>query len=665
MNANVSVPHDLGRFRVFCPIGQGGMGVVFAGIDLEAKAFVAIKTLFTDLLDDEIAVQRFGQECEISSLLNNTNVVRFFDTGQEDTVRYLALEYVRGTTLGDMLETGTRLHPAQVVEILEDCARGLEHVHEKDIIHRDLKPDNVIINQDGVLKIIDFGIGMLDYEDPFTPEGLVVGTCGYSSPEQNQGHDLGPTSDLYSLGALAWHALVGRRWAVGQNPFQVAMCQLGQPLTAPSTLVSDVPPRLDKIVLKLMDREATERYADASELLQDLAELREEEERRGGTDNLFADPIASKWAVAKRSFYEQKFPVSKSLAKYIADRRPDFAPVHFLLGKLFALEEREFNSTDSFQQAMRLDPANLEYRADFALSLYRLNMFSLAKQELETLIEKQPEHPLGSGFLKLVDQKLSTQRKEDGRDKASNEGSAPVGDDFDPEVLAPVETAQVPPQLASAPIPYAAPPQQVATLSLLFPGLGRLRLFDLTGAARVLLTAAFLVFLIYASLYLPKAPPEGWERSMRLFVNGYLKKQFALSRVGAKQLAKNLVSGITVVRLLFALLATTVTAWFWHRERKNVTQKAIHLAHQGEVLDATNSQAMRLTFDTSRGVLPGEEVEIYRIIENGRREFVLGRVKVQSVQQTGSTGAFLAAVGITQVPLAGDRLRAIAEAPSR
>jgi serine/threonine-protein kinase len=323
------------------------MGAVYAGFDLEAKEFVAIKTLFADLRDEEIAVGRFDRECEISALLDHVNVVRYFDDGTEGEVRYLALEYVRGQTVEDMILAQGQIPPARTFDLLEDCARALDHVHAKNVIHRDLKPENVIVNQDGILKLIDFGIGILDWEDPFTPEGLVVGSCGYSSPEQNQGHDLGPTSDLYSLGALSWHALVGRRWAEGTTPFQVAMCQMGKAVEPPSTLVPGVPTSLDSIVLKLLDREPTDRYLEAEELLAALEELRQEEQKRGGTENLFADPLEGKWAVAKRSFYEKKYPLSKSLSRYIADRRPDFAPVHFLLGKLYARDEREFKTSRS------------------------------------------------------------------------------------------------------------------------------------------------------------------------------------------------------------------------------------------------------------------------------------------------------------------------------
>ena len=113
---NAQTPRQLGRFRVFCLLGQGGMGAVYAGIDLEAREFVAIKTLFADLREDEVAVGRFDRECEISALLDQVNVVRYFDDGTEGDVRFLALEYVRGQTVDDMLHAQGRIHPARAVD---------------------------------------------------------------------------------------------------------------------------------------------------------------------------------------------------------------------------------------------------------------------------------------------------------------------------------------------------------------------------------------------------------------------------------------------------------------------------------------------------------------------------------------------------------------------
>jgi serine/threonine protein kinase len=640
------------------------MGAVYAGFDQEAREFVAIKTLFADLQDDEVASGLFGREGEIASLLDHTNVVRFFRRGQEGVVQYLGLEYVRGTTLDSMLEQDQRLHPAQVVEVLEDCAHGLRHVHSKNIIHRDLKPENVIINQDGVLKLIDFGIGILDFEDPFNEEGMVVGTCTYASPEQNQGHDVGFYSDLYSLGAMTWHALVGRRWAVGGSPFQVVMNQLSRDPEPPSSLVPGVPPALDHIVLKLMHREPTERYVTADELLADLSEFRKAEERKGGDENLFADPIASKWAVAKRSFYEKRYALSKSLAKYIADRRPEFAPVHFLLGKLFALEEREFNSTDSFEKAIGLDPGNLEYPADFALSLYRMNMFSLAKQELERLVSRAPDHLLGQGFLELVEEKLAAERAADPRFHNQDE-ELPQEDQDKTDPNAPplqVEPATLPSLPEGVRIPEAVPPAKVSSLSLYFPGLGRFAMDDYAAGIQALGVVVVLVLLVYACLWLPSPPPEGWQAFYTQWVRDHLKSLLGLRKTSEFRLwGQYLYGAVSFLRWTGAILFGALLAWFWRKEHRNATHEAVQLAHQGVVLEVLKKNRLRTSHNASRGINPGTEVQIYRLIQKGKKLFPLGKVRIDEVGEHVSLATFLPGVGVTDNPLVGDRLRALRE----
>lgn len=653
-----AIPRELGLHRVFCQIGQGGMGAVFAGFDLEAMEFVAIKTLFADLVDDEVAVGRFGREGEISELLDHTNVVRFHGRGLQDGTHFMGLEYVRGTTVDDLITKETRLNAARVVELMEDCAQGLRHVHSRNVIHRDMKPENVIINQDGILKIIDFGIGILDYEDPFTDEGLVVGTAGYASPEQNQGHDVGAYSDLYSLGAMAWHALVGHRWAQGQTPFQITMQQLSQRPAPPSTLAPGVPARLDQILLRLMEREPTDRYLTAEELLADLQELRKEEEQRGGSENLFADPIASKWSVAKRSFYEKKYALSKSLAKYIADRRPDFAPVHFLLGKLFALENREFNSTDSFQRAMRLDPANFEYPADYSLSLYRMNMFSLAKQELEKLIAARPEHPLGKGFLTLVEEKLAADRAADPR--LHEEPEPDDLEDLEPGLevpdLAPTELAR---NADVHGIPPAARPGSVHSLSLVFPGLGRAYMGDIAGAIRGAGVVAIMAGLIYALLFLPKAPELGWEAFYQEWVRDHLAKTLDLRRTQSNDYGTMLSQAVWGLRRLGAFLGAVFLTWWWQREAATSLAAAIRVAHRGRVLEVVGPSRLLTSLGETRGIASGTEVEIYRVLSSGRREFRLGVVRIEETSEDASYGSFVADVGVTESPLAGDLLRAL------
>lgn len=655
----MSIPHELGPVRVFSPLGQGGMGAVYAGFDKDAKEFVAVKTLFQELNDDEVAVTLFEHECKLSKLLDHTNVVRFFQFGEEQETRYLALEYVRGTTISDLLETKGAMNPAQVVEILEDAAAALKHVHEKGIIHRDVKPENLIINQDGILKLIDFGIGILDYDDPLGDEGMVIGTCTYAAPEQNQGQDIGPGADLYALGAVAWHALTGRRWAQGSSPFEIGLQQMATDPEPPSSVMATpVPPELDRIVLRLMHKDPLERYRSADEVLGELRAFREAEEQKGLSDNIFADPLQGKWSVAKRSFYEKRYALSKSLARYIADRRPDFAPVHFLLGKLFALDTREFNSTDSFRRALELDPKNYEYMADFALSLYRLNMFSLATQELETLVGQAPDHPLGSGFKVLVDERLRADRAADDRRQAKEEKLS--GADLaalDLEAMeeggaGPAPNSDLPP-IVPDPLPRTVPPQEVEEASGTFPGFGRLALGDTAGALQAAAPALLMVVLILACFFFPRTPAGGWDKTILKWISDN-------PEVEAEELAgqvRMIYYGIWGGKLFLASIFAGVLAWLWRRETRASYRAAVLKAYQGQVVLIQPDGQLLTNIGAERGAHADLVLEVYRVVGGTGGHFPLGRIKLQTIEEDASLGEFRAGVGVTEAPAPGDRVR--------
>lgn len=645
------------------------MGAVYAGFDTEAKEFVAIKTLFQEMADDETVVGLFGRECQVSSLLDHPNIVRYFGDGDHEGTRYLALEYVRGTTLADLLRTRGRLNAAEVVELLEDAAGGLKSVHNKVVVHRDLKPENLIINQDGILKIIDFGIAIVDHEDPFAREGLMVGTFTYASPEQNMGQDIGEQADIYSLGAIAWHCLVGRRWAQGGSAFEVGLAQMSGAPEAPGSLVEGVPPRLDAIILKCMASEATDRYRDAEALLDELRDFREEEERKDATDNIFADPIAGKWSVAKRSFYQKRYALSKSLARYIADRKPDFAPVHFLLGKLFATEGREFNSTDSFRKAIELDPTNYEYYADFALSLVRLNMFRLAKPELEALIAKAPDHALGAGFLELVEENLAADvaadpRRAEAEAEPDAAAAAMAAKQADLQAVTGEDPAAPAADGDAADSGSALPegpderpvmdPREILGASAWFPGLGRMAYGDLTGGLLRAALGAAILGLAYLTVTYPPVGSEAWQEMVQTFVIDHVTE--VSSEIDPW--TTGLLTMSKIGRALGLVVLAVGFLWFRSREATAAFHAGARAIWRGQVVAQLAEGRVKVNLGRERGVEEGQIFDVHRLMQRSSTSLKLGQIKIESVADGESMARYRADVGVTDDPAVGDQIRA-------
>ncbi|MBX9928795.1 MAG: protein kinase [Gemmatimonadaceae bacterium] len=262
------------RYEILGRIGRGGMGVVYRAHDRELGDDVAVKTIRQELLtsDPEIA-ERFRSEIRLARRISHRNVVRTHDLGEADGVSFVTMEYIRGLTLRELLSTRGRLSASSTLAIARQLTEALAVAHEAGVIHRDIKPENALIDNEGVVKVMDFGIARLAASTTRTMAGMIVGTPTYMSPEQLLGEDLDARADLYSAGVLLYECLAGH------PPFTApsAVALIGKVLTtvpAPLTEATrDVPPALAALIARLMAKERTERPADALELRRVLAEF--------------------------------------------------------------------------------------------------------------------------------------------------------------------------------------------------------------------------------------------------------------------------------------------------------------------------------------------------------------------------------------------------------
>ena len=263
------------RYQITGELGAGGMGVVYKATDSQLGETIAIKTLRTDFLSsDPSALERFRSEIKLARKISSRNVVRTHDIGEAEGVHYITMEYVNGTSLQDILRKRHKMPPDAAISIGKQLARALQVAHEEGVIHRDIKPQNILVQPDGVLKVMDFGIARLT-ERPkgVTKTGMVVGTPEYMSPEQLLGDDIDARSDLYSAGIVLYECVTGARpWAADSATVLIGK-MLSEPPTPPSEVDPTIPVALSSLIIRTIARDRNERPASAAVLADELEKL--------------------------------------------------------------------------------------------------------------------------------------------------------------------------------------------------------------------------------------------------------------------------------------------------------------------------------------------------------------------------------------------------------
>jgi beta-lactam-binding protein with PASTA domain/predicted Ser/Thr protein kinase len=275
------------RYRVLRRIGSGGMADVWLAEDTHLQRQVALKVLHSRYLQDQDFVARFQREAEAAAGLQHPNIVAVFDRGQDDGVNYIAMRYIQGPTLKELIERG--LTPEQAVGLVRQVLEGARFAHRNGIVHRDLKPQNVIVDEEGKAVVTDFGIARAGVSE-ITQTGSVMGTPQYLSPEQAQGFEVTGVSDLYSIGVILYEALTGRVPFEGESAVAVAMKQVAETPQRPSSINPQVSPALDAVVMRALEKEPGSRFQSADAFIAALDQALREPGVGGGTAAFAAAP---------------------------------------------------------------------------------------------------------------------------------------------------------------------------------------------------------------------------------------------------------------------------------------------------------------------------------------------------------------------------------------
>ena len=269
------------RYEIHKRVGRGGMADVFLAKDLLLDRQVAIKILFPEFAIDPNFVERFRREAQAAANLSHPNIVNVYDWGKYEGTYFIAMEYVQGRTLAEILKTNNQLTPKQAAEIASEVAAALGFAHEAGLAHRDIKPANILIGSNGQVKVADFGIARAmnsTAESNLTQAGSVMGTASYFSPEQAQGAQPDPRSDLYSVGIVMYEMVAGKPPFTGENPVAIAYKQVHDQPTPLNKIVQGIPRPLEAIIAKLLAKDPKLRYPSAHALRDDLRRFRNGEQ---------------------------------------------------------------------------------------------------------------------------------------------------------------------------------------------------------------------------------------------------------------------------------------------------------------------------------------------------------------------------------------------------
>ena len=267
-----------GRYEIREIIGVGGMAVVYKAYDNQEDRLVAIKILKEEFLTNEEFLRRFKNESKAIAMLSHPNIVNVYDVSFGDLIQYIVMEYIEGITLKEFIEKEGSLRWKDAVHFTIQILKGLQHAHDNGIVHRDVKPQNIMVLEDGTIKVTDFGIARFARSDQRTITDKAIGSVHYISPEQARGEKTDEKADIYSVGVMLYEMLTGKLPFQADSAVSVAIMQLQREPQLPTEINDSIPQGLEQITMHAMQKSQERRYQSAAEMLCDLGNFRKDPE---------------------------------------------------------------------------------------------------------------------------------------------------------------------------------------------------------------------------------------------------------------------------------------------------------------------------------------------------------------------------------------------------
>ena len=263
-----------GRYEILEEVGNGGMAVVYKAKDFDTGSIVAVKILREEYLDNEEFIRRFKNESKAIAMLSHPNIVKVYDVSFGDMIQYIVMEYIDGITLKEYIDRQGIIEWKDVLHLTTQILKALQHAHECGIVHRDIKPQNIMLLQDGTIKVTDFGIARFSDKATRTMTDQAIGSVHYIAPEQARGDVTDGKTDIYSVGVMLYEMLTGRLPFDGDSAVTVALMQLQSTPKRPREVNPGIPIGLEQITMKAMQKQPADRYTSAAEMLSELERFR-------------------------------------------------------------------------------------------------------------------------------------------------------------------------------------------------------------------------------------------------------------------------------------------------------------------------------------------------------------------------------------------------------
>lgn len=260
----------IGNYKIISKLGSGGMAVVYKAHELSLNRIVALKVLSSHLSENNEFIKRFEREARAAAKLNHPNIIQIYAIGEEEGIHFFSMEYVKGKTLAEIIEEEKKLTYDKAIPIIIQTAEALSEAHKHGIVHRDMKPSNIMINNNGTVKVTDFGIAYVSQETKLTKSGSIIGTPEYLSPEQCEAKTIDNRSDIYSLGVTFYELLSGKTPYKADTPVSMLMEIVKGNFPALNEVNPDVPEFIQKIVEKMMQTKPEDRFNNTNELIESL-----------------------------------------------------------------------------------------------------------------------------------------------------------------------------------------------------------------------------------------------------------------------------------------------------------------------------------------------------------------------------------------------------------
>lgn len=258
------------RYLVIEKIGEGGMALVYKAKDQLLNRYVAIKILRPEYTNDEDFINKFKRESVAAASLSHPNIVGIYDVGEQEGIYYIVMEYVKGLTLKQYIRNNTKLDYKETLKVTRQIAEALEHAHKNGVIHRDIKSQNILITDEKIVKVTDFGIARAASTSTMTNTEKIMGSVHYFSPEQARGGYTDHRTDIYSLGVVMYEMLTGRLPYDAESPVSVALKHIQDSIVEPSCVCPEIPKAVNDIVVKAMEKDMAKRYQSADALIKDI-----------------------------------------------------------------------------------------------------------------------------------------------------------------------------------------------------------------------------------------------------------------------------------------------------------------------------------------------------------------------------------------------------------